>query len=137
MDAPTHLKHKPLVSISDYDLNDGIYANETDAMALSIGRAQYGSDKEDLSAKVWRKPKGKWSRMSEELPVHRVLDLTILYLSALSGERPEELKTIGKYVMHENDMGEDIVRRITSSEEYHDVISSRINTLKSLIDKYF
>ena len=103
MDAPTHLKRKPFVSISDYYLNDGIYANETDAMALSIGRVQYGSDKEDLSA--------------------------------LSGERPEELKTIGKYVMHENDMGEDIERRITSFEEYHDVISSRINTLKSLIDK--
>ena len=31
----------------------------------------------DISAKVWRHTGGKWSRQSEELPLHRVLDLAI------------------------------------------------------------
>ena len=32
----------------------------------------------DISAKVWRYTGEKWSRQSEELPLHRVLDLAIL-----------------------------------------------------------
>ena len=32
----------------------------------------------DISAKVWRHTGEKWSRQSEELPLHRVLDLAIL-----------------------------------------------------------
>jgi hypothetical protein len=32
----------------------------------------------DISAKVWRHTGGKWSRQSEELPLHRALDLAIL-----------------------------------------------------------
>ena len=36
----------------------------------------------DISAKVWRNTSGKWSRQSEELPLHRVLDLVILVLCA-------------------------------------------------------
>ncbi|MFA7651772.1 MAG: DUF6530 family protein, partial [Synergistaceae bacterium] len=32
----------------------------------------------DVSAKVWRYTGEKWSRQSEELPMHRVLDLAIL-----------------------------------------------------------
>ena len=31
-----------------------------------------------ISAKVWRHTGEKWSRQSEELPLHRVLDLAIL-----------------------------------------------------------
>ena len=34
--------------------------------------------KVDISAKVWRHTGEKWSRQSEELPLHRVLDLAIL-----------------------------------------------------------
>lgn len=34
--------------------------------------------KVDISAKVWRYTGEKWSRQSEELPLHRVLDLAIL-----------------------------------------------------------
>ena len=32
----------------------------------------------DISAKVWRYTGEKWSRQSEELPIHRVIDLAIL-----------------------------------------------------------
>ncbi|WP_249650981.1 DUF6530 family protein, partial [Lysinibacillus sp. D4A3_S15] len=38
--------------------------------------------KVDTSAKVWRHTGGKWSRQSEELPLHRVLDLAILVCEA-------------------------------------------------------
>ena len=34
--------------------------------------------KVDISAKVWRYTGEKWSRQSEELPLHRVIDLAIL-----------------------------------------------------------
>jgi hypothetical protein len=36
--------------------------------------------------KVWRKPGDRWSRQSEEIPIHRNLDLTILLLSVLTGK---------------------------------------------------
>ena len=32
----------------------------------------------DISAKIWRYTGEKWSRQSEEMPLHRVLDLAIL-----------------------------------------------------------
>ena len=79
MSAPTYLKHKPILEVSDYDKIDGVYANKTDAKALSIGIAQWNSlGQTDLSAKVWRHVGEKWSRQSEELPLHRVLDLASL-----------------------------------------------------------
>ena len=84
MEAPKHLGHKPLVSVDDYESMDGHFASHTDAKALSIGHAQY--DYNDISMKVWRKPKRRWSPQSEELPIHRNLDLTILFLDVLLGE---------------------------------------------------
>lgn len=76
---PTSLKHRPIVCVEGYRNIDGPYpADETDARGLDVGFAQwYGHD---LSAKVWRyiDDKEKWSRQSEELPLHRVLDLSIL-----------------------------------------------------------
>ena len=80
MEAPTR-KHKPIVSVSDYDKIDGIYANNTDAKALSLGVAQYDAD--EISLKIWGMRNGKWSRMSEEMPIHRNLDLSILFIKTL------------------------------------------------------
>lgn len=37
----------------------------------------------DLSAKVWRYTGEKWSRQSEELPIHRVFDLASLLWALL------------------------------------------------------
>lgn len=36
----------------------------------------------EISAKVWRYTGEKWSRQSEEMPLHRVLDLAILVCRA-------------------------------------------------------
>lgn len=84
MKIPTHLKHVPLVKLEDYDKIDGPYASNSDAKGLSIGFAQWnGAAGTDISAKVWRYTGNKWSRQSEELPVHRVLDLATLVCSAI------------------------------------------------------
>lgn len=82
MKSPQNLRHKPIISVNDYDKSDIVFfKGSTDAKALSIGTAQY--NKEDLSLKVWRHTGKNWSRQSEELPIHRNLDLSILFLSAL------------------------------------------------------
>lgn len=83
MKIPTTLKHKPVFVAEDYEKIDGRSAYNSDAKGLSLGLAQWNDrGKLDLSAKVWRYTGEKWSRQSEELPLHRVLDLTLLLLSA-------------------------------------------------------
>ncbi|TJY42615.1 hypothetical protein E5161_07110 [Cohnella pontilimi] len=79
MKIPTTLKHKPVVVSENYEQVDGRYAGSSDAKGLSLGLAQWNDrGKVDISAKVWRYTGEKWSRQSEELPLHRVLDLSIL-----------------------------------------------------------
>lgn len=81
MSTPTHLAHKPITSIDDYSQHDGIYAGNTDAESLSVGIAQY--DGNEISAKVFRYSGSKWSRLSEELPLHRVFDLNTTILKSI------------------------------------------------------
>lgn len=79
MKIPKTLKHKPVIVSEDYENIDGRKAYNTDAKGLSLGLAQWNDrGKLDVSAKVWRYTGEKWSRQSEELPMHRVLDLAIL-----------------------------------------------------------
>lgn len=79
MKIPTNLKHKPVIVAENYENVDGRYAYKTDAKGLSLGLAQWNDrGKIDISAKVWRYTGEKWSRQSEELPLHRVIDLAIL-----------------------------------------------------------
>ena len=83
MKIPTTLKHKPVIVSENYENVDGRYAYNTDAKGLSLGLAQWNDrGKVDISAKVWRHTGEKWSRQSEELPLHRVLDLAILVCRA-------------------------------------------------------
>lgn len=81
MAAPTHLAHKPIVSVDDYASQDGIFKDKTDAVCLSVGRAQY--DWDEISAKVFRQVNRRWSRVSEELPLHRVFDLGTVVLKSI------------------------------------------------------
>lgn len=43
MNIPTHLKHKPIIAVENYDRIDGPYADDTDAMGLSVGIAQWNT----------------------------------------------------------------------------------------------
>ena len=90
MQIPTQLKHKPVIVAEDYSRIDGRAAYETDAQGLSLGLAQWNDRGQvDISAKVWRHTGEKWSRQSEELPLHRVLDLAILTCRSLLYFREE------------------------------------------------
>jgi len=83
MKIPTTLKHKPVIVSENYSNVDGRTAYNTDAKGLSLGLAQWNDRGHvDISAKVWRYTGEKWSRQSEELPLHRVLDLAILVCRA-------------------------------------------------------
>ncbi len=83
MKIPSELKHKPVIVSENYDRIDGRKAHNSDAKGLSLGLAQWNErGKVDISAKVWRHTGGKWSRQSEELPLHRVLDLAILIVKS-------------------------------------------------------
>ncbi len=83
MKIPTTLKHKPVIVSENYENVDGRYAYNSDAKGLSLGLAQWNDrGKVNISAKVWRHTGEKWSRQSEELPLHRVLDLAILICRA-------------------------------------------------------
>jgi len=75
MDIGRILEH----DVRNYENVDGRYAYNTDAKGLSLGLAQWNDRGSlDISAKIWRHTGEKWSRQSEELPLHRVLDLAIL-----------------------------------------------------------
>ena len=98
MEIPTNLKHKPVIVAEDYARIDGRAAYESDAQGLSLGLAQWNDrGKVDISAKVWRHTGEKWSRQSEELPLHRVLDLAILTCRAALYFREEAYRCPGGY----------------------------------------
>ena len=85
MKIPMDLKHKPVFLAEDYQHVDGRGAYTSDAQGLSLGLAQWNDrGKVDISAKIWRYTGEKWSRQSEEMPLHRVLDLNIFLLRCLS-----------------------------------------------------
>ena len=80
---PTELKHKPVIVAENYENIDGCSAHNSDAKGLSLGLAQWNDrGKVEVSAKVWRHTGSKWSRQSEELPLHRVIDLAIMICKA-------------------------------------------------------
>jgi len=83
MKIPTTLKHKPVIVTENYDNIDGRRAYESDTKGLSLGLAQWNDrGKVEISAKIWRYTGEKWSRQSEEMPLHRVIDLAILVCRA-------------------------------------------------------
>jgi hypothetical protein len=83
---PVNPKHKSIIVVDDYDKKDGIYKHNTDAQSLSIGLAQW--DNNDISGKVFRRKNDTWIRSSEELPLHRILDLSILTISSFIKSNP-------------------------------------------------
>ena len=80
---PTHLKHKPIYGIENYSEIDGQYKNNTDAVGLSLGKAQWSDADFVPAVEVWRRPNGRWSRQSEETTLTRVLDMAMLVIKVL------------------------------------------------------
>jgi hypothetical protein len=85
------VKHQP-VFLVPYAGYDGPYAGATDCVFLSLGWAQY--DPRSASLKTLRHSGSKWSRQSEEIPVHRAVDLVILLAHAIRDMAGNWLSTI-------------------------------------------
>ncbi|KGL39502.1 hypothetical protein BMT55_06400 [Listeria newyorkensis] len=154
MKIPTNLKHKPVIVAENYEEVDGKYAYNSDAKGLSLGLAQWNDrGKVDISAKVWRHTGGKWSRQSEELPLHRVLDLAILigrsklyfkdaykYEGLYDKENPQ-IDRIGLQgdamtvsVCEDNQMiGEDIELFQQALADSDELLSERLRTLSRIL----
>jgi len=112
MKIPTTLRHKPVITSEDYDKIDGRYSGDSEAKGLSLGLAQWNDrGRVDISAKVWRYSSGRWSNSSEELPMHRVIDLAILICKAkqyfdspISAKQYEKNPSIGIVTYDEGEM---------------------------------
>jgi hypothetical protein len=133
MKAPQHLSHKPYISVNDYDKIDAQYAHKSDAKALSIGQAQY--DEEEISLKIWRHTGEKWSRESEEMPLHRNIDLNILLIGTLLTDLDAH------YPM--TSFREEIIEpnRVIEIQDYYKnhekFLRPRLAELKSMLDIFF
>ncbi|MBO5837105.1 MAG: hypothetical protein J6Q92_04350 [Oscillospiraceae bacterium] len=79
---PTYLSHKPIYAINGYAAVDGYYKNDTDAVGISVGKAQWDNKKVVPSVKVWRYD-NRWSRQSEETTLTRALDMAMLVIKVL------------------------------------------------------
>lgn len=97
---PMHLKHQPVFAIPYFEY-DGRYAGNTDCQHLSIGWAQY--DSHALSAKIFRNPDDRWSRQSEEMPLHRVVDLATLIALALENHDKNTLPLPAEFLENQKD----------------------------------
>lgn len=76
---PAAMEHKPVVISENYEKIDGRMAGDTEAKALSLGITQWNDRGKTLvSAKVWRATRAVELNEYGELPLHRVLDLSIL-----------------------------------------------------------
>ena len=72
---PDNAKHKAVFALP-YEEFDGPYAGKSDCKYLTVGWAQY--DPGMVSVKTLRHSGERWSRQSEELPVHRAVDAVLL-----------------------------------------------------------
>ncbi len=132
MKIPTHLKHKPIIGVNDYEKIDSIYANNSDVKALSIGQAQY--DNNEISLKVWRHTGEKWSRQSEEIPIHRNIDLTILLLGSLLTDISSKYPATS---LREEIVNENKVIQIQNYYKNNEkTLRPRLEELKNVLDKF-
>ncbi len=132
---PQDLEHKPLFAMP-YQCFDGMYSNKTDARYLSVGLAQWGHD--SLSLKIMRHTGDKWSRQSEELPLHRVFDSAI-FLAKVLFDRENEIVEIERYAFERQDSALQIKQENTSANEQQnfdtflkeneELMSKRLNAL--------
>jgi|GEM_PF-1932563 len=145
--SPTGKTHTPIVSLNKYAEIDGYHRKEdTDTVALSIGLATYSEDcldKEEqittpreISLKVWRHTGKKWSRISEELPIYRNLDLSILFVkSLLINDKDSSLVFRGSHCLHidKSDLFDRIRKDYSLNKEHY---KPRLKELRDVIDLF-
>ncbi|RQP11521.1 MAG: hypothetical protein EAS48_06180 [Chryseobacterium sp.] len=132
MNSPKHLRHKPIISVNEYDKIDGQYRDNTDVKALSIGLAQY--DSTEISLKIWRHTGNKWSRQSEELPLHRTIDLNILLIASLLTDTTSAYPScnLREEIDEISDVG--LIKSYYKSNEHF--LRPRLEELKDKLDEF-
>lgn len=130
--SPHHLSHKPIISANNYNKIDAQHSNQSDVVSLSIGKAQYNQD--EISLKVWRYTGEKWSRQSEELPLHRNIDLNILLLGALLTKVDSNYPVTNLSEEIENKDGVSDIKDFYKKHEHF--LRPRLEELKDKLDEF-
>jgi hypothetical protein len=71
---PNTLAHKPVYALP-YEKFDGIYAGDTDTKYITVGISQWSPY--EVSVKTMRHVGKRWTRLAEEMPLHRAIDVTL------------------------------------------------------------
>lgn len=133
---PNHLSHKPIVAVDNYNNIDGHYvATGTDVESLSIGYAQYdNTNPHELTAKVFRKNKedGRWSPQSEELPLHRCVDLCNLIVQSILKSKGIKYSDEGNWILIPTDVDTEALKVIM--DFYEDPENQMQSKLRELMD---
>lgn len=128
---PQNLSQIPVVAV-DYLKYTGNEQN--DVKFLSIGRSTYNKD--SCSVKLFRKDKNdKWARNSEEIPLDRVADLTLLLTSVLKNIKNDPgLKNLDKSILNEQVVRQDDLKWLSEQFESESILTPLMN-LKTLLNE--
>lgn len=135
---PQNLEHRPIYAMP-YQPFDGMYRKSTDARYLSVGLSQWGH--EDLSLKIMRY-RDQWSRQSEEIPLHRVIDSTVFLAKVLLDREHQSVEIErnlfvdqpeGFQVREESVAAADIQKFEAFLEAHNDDLKKRFNKLFQLL----
>jgi len=125
--APLGGSHSPVITTTEFRTIDDQenFGRWTDARALSLGRAQW--DRDEFSVKAWRTVNGHWSRQSEEVPLHRALDMALMVISGMIEQKtnvlpghhlelevmqPQELNDLRDFIKDRSGLLEERVREL-------------------------
>lgn len=134
---PLSLNHKPIYAMP-YQQYDGKYKNGSDARYISVGFAQWDND-DDLSLKIMRFVVQKWSRQSEELPLHRVFD-SALFLAKCLFDNAKGTVIIEKNCFENQDNEIEVTRENLSEEDiehYDALIAENIDSLRQRLNSLY
>jgi|SRR5690625_470087 len=86
-ELPHSLQHRPVYALP-YEHFDGPLKGDSDVQYISVGLAQWNPG--EVSLKVFRHTGegGKWTRQSEELPLHRAIDAATFIAKVLFDAEP-------------------------------------------------
>lgn len=144
--VPENLSHKPIVAVDHYNHIDGHYVvTGTDVESISVGYAQFdNTNPDELTAKVFRRDSqtGRWCRQSEEIPLHRCVDLCNLIVQSIMIAKDIDYSHVQKIIVPEikNCNKKDDIRifydRLNPSKpgETYNQLREKLRELRDLID---
>lgn len=136
-EMPDYLAHRPIVGVKRYDQYDGFRTFDTDAAAISVGIAQWDEDEGEISAKVFRHNGERWSRQSEELPLHRCFDLCNLIVQAIG--LSENLELSKGLEFRPTYINEDMLKaiKVFYEADKNESLKQKMKNLRDLLNEFF